>query len=138
MHMHLVMFQILDRQGFTIDPNDQVIPTGMPVLPPPEEAGWKDTAQVDPGEMVRVIARFEDFKGRFAYHCHIAEHEDNEMMRQFETVQCGDLIMDPTEVCDYGDDIPGDGCSEGCDQEDKAFFSGFAAVPSVMRNGFAQ
>jgi hypothetical protein len=36
--------------------------------------------------MVRVIARFEDYTGLFAYHCHILEHEDHEMMREFLVV----------------------------------------------------
>ncbi len=82
MHMHLVMFQVLDRQDFIID-NGEIIPIGSPVPPPPEEAGWKDTVQAHPGQITRVIARFEDYNGLFAYHCHIAEHEDHEMMRQF-------------------------------------------------------
>ncbi len=86
MHMHLVAFQVLDRQPFVLQ-NGQVVPTGPPVPPDASEAGWKDTAPVEPNEMLRVIARFEDYAGRYAYHCHILEHEDNEMMRQFRTVQ---------------------------------------------------
>ncbi len=39
-----------------------------------------------PNEIVRVIARFEDYTGLFAYHCHILEHEDHEMMREFQVV----------------------------------------------------
>ncbi len=89
MHVHLDSFQIIDRQDFTVV-NDEIVPSGSPLGPAPAEAGWKDTVQVYPNEIVRVITRFEDFKGRFAYHCHIAEHEDQEMMRQFETVVCGD------------------------------------------------
>jgi spore coat protein A len=85
MHMHLVMFQVLDRQGFA-EQGGLVVPIGSPVPPPPAEAGWKDTVQVAPNEMVRVIARFEDYTGLFAYHCHILEHEDHEMMREFEVV----------------------------------------------------
>ena len=42
---------------------------------------------VGPNEILRVIARFEDYKGKYAYHCHILEHEDHEMMRQFQTVR---------------------------------------------------
>jgi len=45
-----------------------------------------DTATVGPNEMLRVIARFEDYLGKYAYHCHILEHEDHEMMRQFEVI----------------------------------------------------
>jgi FtsP/CotA-like multicopper oxidase with cupredoxin domain len=85
MHMHLVLFQVLDRQGFIIS-NNVVVPVGARVPVVPEEAGWKDTVKVNPNEIVRVIARFEDFTGRYPYHCHILEHEDHEMMRQFEVV----------------------------------------------------
>jgi len=85
MHMHLVMFQILDRQPFVIV-NDSIVPSGPAVAPRPQESGWKDTAPVSPNEILRVIARFEDYLGLFPYHCHILEHEDNEMMRQFQVV----------------------------------------------------
>jgi spore coat protein A len=98
MHMHLVMFQVLDEQAFEIQ-NGEVVPIGSRVPPPPEAAGWKDTVPVPPDEIVRVIARFEDYKGRFPYHCHILEHEDHEMMRQFQTVLCGDGEVDPGEEC---------------------------------------
>jgi spore coat protein A len=64
--------------------DDQVTPIG-PLMPPdPNEAGWKDTVRTNPDEITRVIARFEDYTGRYPYHCHILEHEDHEMMRQFE------------------------------------------------------
>jgi len=85
MHIHLDFFQILDRQAFQII-DDEVVPVG-PLLPiEPTESGWKDTVQVGPQEMVRLLVRFEDYTGLFPYHCHILEHEDHEMMRQFETV----------------------------------------------------
>jgi spore coat protein A len=83
MHMHLVFFQILDRDGFTRGAGGEIIPDGNPQAPPLEESGWKDTAMVGPNEILRVIARFEDYTGLYAYHCHILEHEDHEMMRQF-------------------------------------------------------
>jgi spore coat protein A len=83
MHMHLVFFQILDRDGFTRGAGGEIIPDGSPQSPPLEESGWKDTAMVGPNEILRVIARFEDYQGLYAYHCHILEHEDHEMMRQF-------------------------------------------------------
>jgi spore coat protein A len=85
MHMHLVMFQVLDRQAFD-DVGGLIVPIGSPVPPPAHEAGWKDTVQVGPNEIVRVIARFDDYTGLFAYHCHILEHEDHEMMREFQVV----------------------------------------------------
>jgi spore coat protein A len=85
MHMHLVFFQVLDRQDFDVV-DDVIVPTGVPVPPPPEEAGWKDTVQAAPNQITRVIARFEDYTGLFPYHCHVLEHEDHEMMRQFEVL----------------------------------------------------
>lgn len=84
MHMHLVFFQVLDR-----------IPIGGgPAVPPAaNELGWKDTVRADPGMITRVIARFEDYAGKYAYHCHILEHEDHEMMRQFWSVEAIDLSL---------------------------------------------
>ena len=50
MHMHLVLFQVLDRQDFdVIDGN--IVPIGVPVPPPAEEAGWKDTVQARPNQI---------------------------------------------------------------------------------------
>jgi len=113
MHMHLVSFRILDRQEFAVL-DGEIQPLGDPVAPPPEEDGWKDTVLVGPNQIVRVVARFEDFAGRFAYHCHTLEHEDHEMMRQFETVTtCGDgAVGRPVEDCDEGG-----GESATCDED---------------------
>jgi len=97
MHMHLVFFQILNRQPFEIV-DDQVVLTGPPEPPAAWEAGWKDTARAEPGKILRVIARFTDYPGLYAYHCHILEHEDHEMMRQFWTVPPVDLSMTETEI----------------------------------------
>lgn len=47
------------------------------------EGGWKDTVLVMPGERVRLIKPFQDFKGAFMFHCHNLEHEDMGMMRDF-------------------------------------------------------
>jgi Multicopper oxidase len=85
MHLHLVLMQVLDRQAFIVS-NNVVVPTGPRVPPPAGEAGWKDTVRCDPGEITRVITRFDGFTGRYPYHCHILEHEDHEMMRQFEVI----------------------------------------------------
>ena len=46
------------------------------------ETGTKDTVIAYPGEITRVKARF-DLEGLFVWHCHILEHEDNEMMRPY-------------------------------------------------------
>jgi cysteine-rich repeat protein len=120
MHMHLVMFQVLDRQAFE-EIGGNVVPIGSPVSPPAHEAGWKDTVQVGPNEILRVIARFERYVGRFPYHCHILEHEDHEMMRQFETTTaCGDGVRGiPAEQCDDGNQVADDGCSPTCQVEDE-------------------
>ncbi|HEU4401463.1 MAG TPA: multicopper oxidase domain-containing protein, partial [Candidatus Polarisedimenticolia bacterium] len=116
MHMHLVMFQVLDRDGFTTGAGGTIIPNGTPQPPAAEESGWKDTAMVAPNQILRVIARFEDYKGKYPYHCHILEHEDHDMMRQFQTVACGDGVLDPTEACDAGaaNGTPASCCSTAC------------------------
>jgi spore coat protein A, manganese oxidase len=56
---------------------------------PPDaaEAGWKDTVRADPQMVTRIIVRFEGYAGRYVWHCHILEHEDNEMMRPYEVVK---------------------------------------------------
>jgi cysteine-rich repeat protein len=131
MHMHLVAFQILDRDGFTTGTGGVIIPNGNPQAPPAEENGWKDTAIVAPNQILRVIARFEDYKGNYAYHCHILEHEDNEMMRQFQTILCGDLVVDPTEQCDDGGLAALDGCNASCDAEEYLVLAGTAVGGSV-------
>jgi len=97
MHMHLVAFQVLDRQNFTIQ-GGQVVPTGPRIPPAPNEQGWKDTVAANPFQITRVIARFEDYAGKFAYHCHILEHEDNEMMRQFESCDPARFDAGPGDV----------------------------------------
>ncbi len=89
MHMHLVMFQVLDRQAFSIVDN-VVVPQGSPTTFDLNTTGFKDTVMVMPGEMVRVIATFTDYLGKFPYHCHNIEHEDHEMMRQFEVIPAPD------------------------------------------------
>ncbi|MCP3978301.1 MAG: multicopper oxidase family protein [bacterium] len=89
MHMHLVMFQVLDRVP---------LGGGAAVPPDPTEVGWKDTALAPPGMSTRVIARFEDYEGLFAYHCHILEHEDHEMMRQFHAVAPVELSVERTQL----------------------------------------
>ncbi len=131
MHMHLVQFQVLNRDTFTKDANGQIVPGGNPQPPPAEEDGWKDTVMVGPNEMTRVIARFEGFKGRYPYHCHILEHEDHEMMRQFQTILCGDQELDPTEGCDDGGLAGLDGCDASCDVEEFLGLAGLAVGGSV-------
>jgi len=73
-HIHQVMFEVVNREG-----EDGVRP------PEPSETGVKDTVIAYPDEITRVKARF-DIPGRFVWHCHIVEHEDNEMMRPYQVV----------------------------------------------------
>jgi spore coat protein A, manganese oxidase len=89
-HLHLVRFQILDRRA--IEPSDyiyenrKVTYVGDAVPPDSSEAGWKDTVRATPQASSRIIIHFEGYTGRYVWHCHILEHEDNEMMRPYEIV----------------------------------------------------
>lgn len=77
-HMHGQSFQILSRTIETGESEDYAtVKDGF------IEGGWKDTVLVMPGERVKVIKPFQDFKGLFMYHCHNLEHEDMGMMRDF-------------------------------------------------------
>jgi FtsP/CotA-like multicopper oxidase with cupredoxin domain len=85
MHIHEVLFQVVDRQPIFVNEEDetvQVIPGSLPEPPNPWEFGFKDTVIAYPGQVTRVIARFNT-PGQFVWHCHIVEHEDNEMMRPY-------------------------------------------------------
>ena len=76
MHVHLVKFQILDKTDMT---------TGQPIPLQPWEANtWKDIVHIPPNVRARIIMDFEDYAGRFPNHCHLLDHEDHEMMRQFQ------------------------------------------------------
>lgn len=89
MHLHLVRFQILDRRTIyttTYKLNETPHYTSDPMPPAANELGWKDTVQCPPGTVTRIIMRFEGFTGKYLYHCHILEHEANDMMRPFEVV----------------------------------------------------
>lgn len=88
MHLHLVQFQILERQGFDRGQfalgRLQLVGTARP--PEANEAGWKDTAVVSPGDVLSILVKFEGYTGRYVFHCHMLEHEDNDMMRPYEVV----------------------------------------------------
>jgi len=74
-HVHVVQFQVVNRQPFG----------GATRAPESWETGFKDTVIAYPGEITRLKANF-DIAGRFVWHCHIVEHEDNEMMRPYNVV----------------------------------------------------
>jgi bilirubin oxidase len=80
-HVHQVQFQVLDRRVFGGTDAPQTI--GPPRPPESWETGFKDTVLAPPGEITRIAARF-DIAGRYVWHCHIIDHEDNEMMRPLQ------------------------------------------------------
>ena len=124
-HLHLIQFQILDRQDMnTMDyltewekrngkpplnhtpesvPIDSYL-IGKPKSPDENETGWKDTVRMNPGQVTRILVRFAPQKvstGKvkpgenlfpfkpsvgpgYVWHCHILDHEDNEMMRPYK------------------------------------------------------
>jgi spore coat protein A len=85
-HLHLVRFQILDRQNLSVDDyltDESVRFTGPKMQPAAHEMGWKDVVQCPPETVTRIIVPFEGYVGRYLWHCHILEHEANDMMRPY-------------------------------------------------------
>ena len=85
MHIHEITFEVVNRQRLVLDDDEVVQPIqfdGDPFPAEPGENGRKDTVIAYPGQVTRVKARF-DTPGQFVWHCHIVEHEDNEMMRPY-------------------------------------------------------
>jgi FtsP/CotA-like multicopper oxidase with cupredoxin domain len=78
-HLHLVQFKVLGRRLAAVDPTN---PGAVAHSVSPAEQGWKDTVIAYPGEITSVAATF-DTEGLYVWHCHILEHEDNEMMRPY-------------------------------------------------------
>ena len=107
-HLHLVQYQVVEKHEIffqDVDENgipddttgDGFISYGFGTSPDystadiwigdeiplrPEETGWQDTVEVDPGTMMSLVATF-DLEGEYVWHCHILSHEDNEMMRPY-------------------------------------------------------
>ena len=85
-HVHEVTFEVVDRQALVTNEDGETLPpaqlAGDPRPPEPWETGRKDTVTSFPGEVTRIRARFDN-AGTFVWHCHIVEHEDNEMMRPY-------------------------------------------------------
>jgi len=89
MHLHLVRFQILDRRQFDmtdylLNKKLRFLDEAVPVSG--AELGWKDVVQCPSGMITRIMMKFEGYTGKYLYHCHILEHEANDMMRPFEVV----------------------------------------------------
>ena len=88
-NLHLVKFQLLDRRSFDVflyQDKQEMRYTGAARAATGAEAGWKDTVRCDKGEVTRIIVPFEGYTGKYVWHCHLLEHEDNEMMRPYEVV----------------------------------------------------
>ena len=84
-HVHEVAFEVVNRQDIFVDEDlgtVQVVPGSTPLPPEPSETGYKDTVTAYPGQVTRVKATFGT-PGQYVWHCHIVEHEDNEMMRPY-------------------------------------------------------
>lgn len=85
MHVHEVVFEVVERQRIVVDEVAQTVklaPGSSPTPPEPWETGFKDTVIAYPGQVTRVKMTFGQ-AGQFVWHCHIVEHEDNEMMRPY-------------------------------------------------------
>jgi spore coat protein A len=121
-HLHLTQYQVVEKQHIDfVDNNDDGIPddtnhdgqitygtgsspnysvadiwVGNKVDLRPEETGWQDTVEVDPHQMMAIVATF-DKPGDYVWHCHILSHEDNEMMRPY-TVVPNPMILENTMI----------------------------------------
>jgi len=85
MHIHEITFEVVNREGLVLEDEEVVQPIVLDssiTLPEPWETGFKDTVIAYPGQVTRVRAQFNT-AGQFVWHCHIVEHEDNEMMRPY-------------------------------------------------------
>jgi FtsP/CotA-like multicopper oxidase with cupredoxin domain len=85
MHVHEVVFEVVNRQDIFVNEDTeevQVVPGSVPIPAEPWETGYKDTVIAYPGQVTRIRAQFNT-PGQYVWHCHIVEHEDNEMMRPF-------------------------------------------------------
>jgi spore coat protein A len=99
LHVHLVQFQVLNRQAFDVPTYQQtgkLVFVGRPMAPESNERpARKDTVKSYPGYVTRIIMRFDLPHGApvtpgqelvYVWHCHILEHEDNEMMRPYKVI----------------------------------------------------
>jgi spore coat protein A len=106
MHTHLVTFQVVGRTPFDAQAYEEAnegphgVPGGIDPTPfatgpmePPDasERGFKDTVKANPGYFTTLRAKFDLPMGvnapqSYVHHCHIVEHEDNDMMRPFTVV----------------------------------------------------
>lgn len=89
-HVHLVHFEILGRKTLTdadFDENGNYKFDINTLIPPDDfEMGLKDTVRADPNMVTTIVMHFRK-AGNYVYHCHILEHEDNDMMRPLKIIK---------------------------------------------------
>jgi spore coat protein A len=105
-HLHLPQFEVLERRPFDVDgyqaaldearpggpnPNPADYYTGGPLPLQTDDRGFKDTVSANPEVVTRIRSPFDLPPGvtetqKYAFHCHILEHEDNDMMRPYEVI----------------------------------------------------
>lgn len=139
-HVHLIEFLVKNRENFDstqyredwIKLNGEpplqhptlTLPVepyldGSPIIPPPNERGWKDTVFALPGKVTRILMRwapqdadpkkvkpgvnlfpFDPTIGPgYVWHCHLLDHEDNEMMRRFKVINLPQMTANPQTCC---------------------------------------
>jgi FtsP/CotA-like multicopper oxidase with cupredoxin domain len=92
---NLTMMMPLMNATIPVDPTPYLQGKPIPILP--QEQAWKDTIQMRPGEVTRIRVRFAAQDGTpfkfdatsgpgYVWHCHIIDHEDNEMMRRYTVI----------------------------------------------------
>ncbi|HVN96619.1 MAG TPA: multicopper oxidase domain-containing protein [Syntrophorhabdaceae bacterium] len=96
-HIHLVNFQLIQRQNFIGDPTTGIMLDPLSITgPDADEIGWKETLRMNPGQITTIIMKFDLPKvpftvapsirngvngNEYVWHCHILEHEEHDMMR---------------------------------------------------------
>ena len=81
MHVHGLQFRVIARSmSNKFSDEYDTVKAGL------VDEGWKDTVLVMPGERVRILLRFADYTGLFLYHCHMLEHEDSGLMRNYRVL----------------------------------------------------
>jgi spore coat protein A len=103
-HVHLVDFEIIGRQPFTPADFDEsgnfkYNPLNLTAAeklkrgfkePEKFESGLKDVVRTEPNQVTTIAMKFKEHVGNYVWHCHILEHEDNDMMRPLKVVEKGD------------------------------------------------
>lgn len=129
MHIHHTTFYVLNRQKLALNPdfNEETDPEYKQYLygldggggqisttgdidakyliagttgPLANETGLKDTVKANPGEVTRLLLKFLRYPGKFVYHCHILEHEENDMM-QYMNITSGPLAKEGEAPAQY-------------------------------------